>query len=355
MFRQLLSITRNTFIESIRQPVFVVLLLAGILILVLSPALAAYTLDNDNKMLVDMCLSMIFVLCLLIAAFTATGVLSSEIENKTVLTVVSKPVARPVFVVGKYLGVAGAIAVAFFILSLVFLFTRRHGVMQTASDHFDGPILLFGSLALLGALGVATVGNYMYRWVFSSTFVTTLTVTITVAALLAFSLNKGWAIQSPLHDFSEHGAGMGQIVIGLLLIFEAVLMLTAVAIAASTRLGQIMTLVVCLGVFVIGLISNSFSQLVDHRLNLPNGIGVVQSLGAVLTADTALHLKLFYTLAKLLYVALPNLQFLWPADALADDNPFSGIHVATVTAYAALYTTVVLCLAVVLFQRREVG
>jgi hypothetical protein len=44
MWRQLLSIGRNTFQESVRQPVYVVLLLIGALALVVNTALAAYTL-----------------------------------------------------------------------------------------------------------------------------------------------------------------------------------------------------------------------------------------------------------------------------------------------------------------------
>jgi ABC-type transport system involved in multi-copper enzyme maturation permease subunit len=107
-----LSIARNGFLESIRQPVFVVLLLGGTLAMVLNVNLAAFTLEDDNKLLIDLGLSTLFIAGLLLAAFTATSVLSREIENKTVLTVVSKPVTRAAVIVGKFLGVAVALAVA---------------------------------------------------------------------------------------------------------------------------------------------------------------------------------------------------------------------------------------------------
>jgi hypothetical protein len=100
---QLLAIARNTFFESIRQPVLlVVLVVAGILV-VLSNPFAAYTLEDDQRMYVDIGLSTIFIGGAVLAAFVATNVLTREIDNRTVLTVVSKPVARPVFVVGKFL------------------------------------------------------------------------------------------------------------------------------------------------------------------------------------------------------------------------------------------------------------
>lgn len=355
MLEQLLTIARNTFTESIRQPIFTVLVLLGALGLLLSPALAGYTMSDDNKLMVDMSLSTILFACLLLAAFTATGILAREVENRTVLTVVSKPVSRPVFVLGKYLGTAAAIALAFFVLSLIFLFTRRNGVMSTASDQFDVPVILLATVASLVALGVSTLGNYLYRWVFCSTFMVSLTIAEAIAALLLLVVSKSWALQSPLTAFSADGGSLIQVLLALVLIFEAVLLLTAVAIAASTRLGQIMTLVICAAVFLIGLGTNSLSQLVNSRLHVPTALGLGDSFHAIISANVSFAAKIGYMLAKLLYLLFPNLQFLWPADALTQGNPFSGGYIATITLYSAFYAAVILCLAVALFQTREVG
>ncbi|MDX1681939.1 MAG: ABC transporter permease subunit, partial [Phycisphaeraceae bacterium] len=131
MLGQLFTISRNTFKESIRQPIFVVLIFVAGLLLVLNPSLAAYTMEDDDRLLVDLGLSTLFLIGLLLAAFTATNVLTVELENRTVLTVVSKPVPRPVFMLGKFLGVAAAILIAFWTLSTIFLLTVRHGVMTT--------------------------------------------------------------------------------------------------------------------------------------------------------------------------------------------------------------------------------
>ncbi|NQW49042.1 MAG: ABC transporter permease, partial [Planctomycetes bacterium] len=88
----LFTIARNAFLESIRQPVQAVLICAALLALVLNLNVAGYTLEDDNKLLIDLGLSTLFLSGILMAAFTATSVLSREIENKTLLTVVSKPV-----------------------------------------------------------------------------------------------------------------------------------------------------------------------------------------------------------------------------------------------------------------------
>lgn len=321
MFQQILTIGRNTFTESIRQPIFVVLTLVATLMLILNPQLAAYTLDDDNKLLVDLGLSTLFIAGLLLAAFTATGVLSAEVENKTVLTVVSKPVARPIFVIGKYLGVSTAIGLAYWTLMLIFLMTVRHKVMQTASDKFDMPVIVFSLLAGLGALGFATLANYFYHWVFTSTFMQTLFTLMTFAWLLVLVIGKSWEFQSPATEID------GQLMIGLLLIFMAVMLLGAVAIAASTRLGQIMTLLVCIGVFLFGLIC-------DYLLGS--------------WADRS-------TIVAVLYRCAPNLQFLWPADALTQENDFTLSYVGIVMAYTVLMIGALLSLAISLFQTREVG
>ena len=61
----LLAIARNAFLESIRQPIFAVLLIVGILAMVLNVNLAAFTLEDDNKLLIDLGLSTLFLAGLL--------------------------------------------------------------------------------------------------------------------------------------------------------------------------------------------------------------------------------------------------------------------------------------------------
>ncbi len=355
MFTQLATIAHNTFTESIRQPIFVVLVLLGSLAMVINPQLAAYTMEDDNKLLIDMGLSTIFLIGLFLAAFTATGVFSKEIENKTVLTVVSKPVGRPLFVIGKYIGISAAISAAFFLLSIALALTIRHRVMSTASDHFDMPVILLGFGGALLALIVATMANYLYGRVFSSSFTVCLLVTQTVAFALVLLIDKKWNLQSPVTEFTEHSGELTQVVVGLGLVFQAVLVLTGVAVAASTRLGQVMTLLICFGVFLLGLASNSLSQMVNMRLSIPAGTDYYQSLSAIMHADIAIYQKVIYSAAKLIYMLVPNLQFFWPADAITQGTPITAGLFGMVSGYAALQVVAILAIAIALFQNREVG
>jgi ABC-type transport system involved in multi-copper enzyme maturation permease subunit len=327
MFEQVWTIARNTFTESIRQPIFVVLLGGCVTLLAINPTLAAYTLGDDNKLLTDMGLSMIFLAGLLLAAFTATGVLNREIENKTVLTVIAKPISRPAFVLGKYLGVTAAVGLAFYIWSLVFLLSVRHKVMSTAADKVDGPVLLLGALALVVALIVALWGNYFYNWVFTSRFTGLLASTLTAAYLGVLIINKEWAVQSIMEEFTHDEGQLAQIVLALAMVMQGLAVLCAIAIACSTRLGQVMTLLICLGVYMLGLGSDYlFGRWTDSQ-----------------------------PLAWIGYAAAPNIGFVWLADALTQKSPVSGLYIASVTGYIALYIVAALSLAVALFQTRETG
>lgn len=259
MFGQLFTIARNTFLEAVRQPIFFSLTVAGCLLQVLNLMLSTYSMgfseeglevDKDNKLLLDIGLATVLATATLLAAFVATGVLSREIERKTALTVISKPVGRPVFVVGKYLGAAGAILLSSVAMLAFLQLALRHGVMSTARDTLDIPVLLFGGLALVIPIAIGAWGNYFYNWVFSSTASFLIAPMTVLAYFVTLFVSKEWSFV----DGSEYFRPQILIASGLVLLAMGVL--TAVAVAASTRLGQVMTLLVCAAVFVLGLLSN---------------------------------------------------------------------------------------------------
>jgi len=337
MFGPIVTIARNTFTEAIRQPIFIVLLFAVILLLMLGTAWAAYTLDDDNKLLLDTGLSMVLASSGVMAAFLASGVLAREIDNKTVLTVISKPIGRPAFVIGKFLGVAGATALAWLIWSLVFLLTVRHKVLSGAGDELDGPVWTFGVAALTIALLVAVWGNYFYNWVFNSTFIRVLTVTLPIAYLFVLMINKDWQFQpiytefdpelAPVTNYGEQAKSLWQLIVALLMVFEAALVLTAVAVAASTRLGNVMTLLIVFGTFLLGIASDGFFG--QYR-------------------ET-------HVLADLAYRLVPNVQFFFLADSLTQQHSITWAYALNTLAYAGLFILALLSVGIALFQTREAG
>ncbi|MGD2108129.1 MAG: hypothetical protein PVI86_01930 [Phycisphaerae bacterium] len=325
MFQRFYTIALNTFVETIRQPIFGVILLATAILLILNVSLAAFTLEDDDKLLLDLGLSTLLLSGLFLSTFSAAGVLSREIENKTVLTVVSKPVSRPLFVVGKYVGLMAALVVAYYLATLVFILTVRHGVMERTTDPWDWPVLIFGPGALTAALSIGAFCNYFYGKDFPTTTLTLLTPLLTVAVLLVGKLDEDWEVIPFASDFVG-----GQVLIAAFLVFLAVMVMAAIALAASTRFGQLATLVICSAFLSLGLIS-------DYAFGRHEAAS---------------------TLAKIAYRTVPNIGPFWVIDGLnagTEATTVTGQYIGFVTAYALLLVTAIVSIAVLAFQRREVG
>ena len=96
-------IARATTKEAIRQPVFLLAMAIAMVLLLVNTVLPFFSLGEDVKMLKDCGLATILISSLLIAIWTASTSVADEIEGKTAMTLLSKPINRRQFVVGKYL------------------------------------------------------------------------------------------------------------------------------------------------------------------------------------------------------------------------------------------------------------
>jgi hypothetical protein len=322
MFVTLFAIARNTFTETIRQPIYGVLLLATAILLVLNIFVAGFTLGDDNKLLMDLGLSTMLLSGLFLAAFSATGVLTREIENKTVMTIISKPVSRPVFVLGKFVGLFGAQFLAFYISFLIFVLSMHHKVLQNASDPWDFPAIIFGGGFAIAGLAAAACVNFFYGKDFASAAVAIVTPVLTVGVFITMFIDREWKAVPFAQILGEK-----QLFVTAFLIMLAIMILAAVALAASTRLGQVMTLMACAMVMIAGFLSDwVFGQYRDDSV-----------------------------VADLLYRVVPNLNYFWVVDAATADIPIPGSYLLLTLGYAVLIVVAVLAFGVALFERREVG
>jgi len=405
---RLIAIARNTFIEAIRQPVYGVLLLITFVILVLDLPLSNWTMgrgmaeyhETDQQFMINLGLSTLLVSGLFISAFTASGVISREIEDKTILTVLSKPVARPIIILGKFVGVAAGMIVAYYLSSLVFLMTVRHRVMPTAADPFDWPVIVLGGSAFVLSILLAVFCNYFFNWHFISSAVGFLVVLLSLAMGVITFVGKGWKAVPPGYDVppkpkqgvarvkikqgysiddflkraSKKGFSAGQIdkehntltvrfsidikptkavkmlkefdavkeahtidktppaitsqlLIAIALQLLAVMIFAAVAVAASTRVGQVMTLLICVGFFIIG----STSYYLFGRF-----------------AQSSI-------LAKLAYLLWSNFTFFYAMDALMAGKSIPLDYVGLAALYAICHIVAILGIGMVLFHRRELA
>ena len=101
---KVLSIALNTFRENLRDKLLYNLLVFALLMIGSSVLLMRLTLGEFHRLFLNVGLGSINFFGVLIAIFVGIGLVSKEIEKKTIYTIVSKPVARYQFLLGKYLG-----------------------------------------------------------------------------------------------------------------------------------------------------------------------------------------------------------------------------------------------------------
>lgn len=321
MVQRIWLIASNTFVETIRQPVFcLILLIAGYLI-GFSPCLAMFTMLENLKLVQDMGLATLFLAGLALAVFSSYTVVTQEIEKRTVLTLMAKPVGRVDFVFGKFLGIAAGIAVAAYLLTTILLFTLRVGVKGAAYSEIDHVALWFELGAVLASVLLALSANYFFDKPFTSSVVLYGLIVFTLCLVVAgFVDSKG-----RLQPFFANMDGQTAIACGVLLM--GVLVLTAAALAVATRANFGVTLTVCVVLFLLGLVS-------DYLFGRH--------------ASTSL-------MARIAYAALPNLQVFWLSDALAAKKTIPLGYVCRVAGYASIYSFGLVLAAASLFQEREIS
>ena len=103
---KVLSIALNTFRENLRDKLLYNLLVFALLMIGSSLLLMRLTLGEFHRLLLDVGLGSINIFGVLIAIFVGIGLVNKEIVKKTIYTIVSKPVARYQFLIGKYFGLS---------------------------------------------------------------------------------------------------------------------------------------------------------------------------------------------------------------------------------------------------------
>ncbi|MHC4643387.1 MAG: hypothetical protein ACYS32_17220 [Planctomycetota bacterium] len=326
MMYKLYTIAKNTFIETLRQPVYAIIIVAALLLLFISPSLTMYTMSDDNKLLREIGLSTLFLASLFIAIFSASGAVAEEIENKTITTVLTKPVQRPIFIIAKFLGVTAAVALAHYICTIALLMTIRHGVLEDVSATHDWTVLGAAGLVLGAALLLSAFFNYVYDWKISSTAVVLTGIFATFAIVFLYFIDRNFKF-SP----ADNNINTVDIYGAVLLLFAAII-IVALAVALSARFNIVVTLSACIGIFLLGLVSDyTFGNLAEKQFF---GAGILARIGQFI---------------------VPNLQIFWISDAIYEGSEIPLKYIIISSSYAVCYTTAILALAIALFQRRQVG
>lgn len=117
------AIAFNTFKEAVRNRILYILLIFAVVLLLFSGVVRELTISAQEKVIRSLGLGCINIFGLLIAVFVGIGLVYNELDKKTIYTIISKPIDRWQFILGKYFGLLLTIYVNVFIMTVFFYFS----------------------------------------------------------------------------------------------------------------------------------------------------------------------------------------------------------------------------------------
>lgn len=129
---RVLAIGRNTFTGLVRQKVFYFLLLFALIVIGNSAFLAKFSFQEEFQMLKDVALGAMSVFLSLLAILATAMLLPRDLEDRTIFTILSKPVPRHEYLLGKLLGVLFLLLLSTLVMGTLFLavlLLREQGVL----------------------------------------------------------------------------------------------------------------------------------------------------------------------------------------------------------------------------------
>ncbi len=154
--RNIAAISLNTFREAVRDRVLYSLVLFVLLITAAAVVLGDLTAGQEARTIVNLGLSAMLLFGAFISIFVGVGLVSKEIEKRTVHAILAKPVSRGQFIIGKYLGLCLTLLVNVLVMgggvsaALIYV-----GSADLAGSIWGAILLIFFELTILTA--VATV------------------------------------------------------------------------------------------------------------------------------------------------------------------------------------------------------
>jgi hypothetical protein len=220
-----LTVAQAAYRQTIRQPLFWFLLAIALLIMFFLVFLPYFTLGEDLKMMKALDLDTILFATLVLSVFTASVSISEEIEGRTAITLLSKPMSRRQYLVGKYVGILTAALLMALVLSV---FMGRMIEWKIDLDKLERP----GDPPEIAAMERS------------------------VPSGLALVLRPILRVFAELQHMAP----------GVVMNCFQVAIVTAVAVALATRLPMLVNLVVCVVIFAVGRLTHVLEAQAENPL-----------------------------------------------------------------------------------------
>jgi ABC-2 family transporter protein len=295
--------------ECLRQPMFWLIVGLAALLIMVSTVIPYFTLGDDYKLMKQVGFDAVMLFSGLFGLLTASTSVNEEIEGRTAITVISKPVNRRQFLIGKYLGILMACWAMTLLLGWVLTWALHIKPRFDPLDDVIDPMPFEVSQWLKPKFDAA----------------------VPTVEGSAFARGMGaWMGETLAHH------------LGLFRVFGQVMILLAFCTALATRVQFVVNLVICLGIFLIG----NLSPIMVHVTDKPENEG-----------NPALQLVRF--IAQLFNAVFPSLDSFDMGPAIIRDTPLSTVSfigfVATVLVYALLWTGIAILGGLLLFEERDLA
>jgi hypothetical protein len=300
------AIALSAFREGLRQPMFWLLFAFTFAALSISPFIPYFTFGEDLLVVKDLGYDTIMLLAAVFGTLAASLSISEEIEGRTAVTLMSKPVSRRQFLIGKFIGIVLAAGVLFALLG----------------TYFEGVILF-------------------KPWWDKSTDPTP------TPPWIASTLTQ-WALPTVTTDLLR-GIGLWthltlETAPGLILGFSQVMVLVAIAVSLATRVPMVVNLITVVVIFFLAHLTPVLVSIGYQAQATDPGSAVSQILTFM---------------AQVFDTILPDLDSFRLDSALLNDTPIAAgkftKFLASVSLYGVLYTSIVLMFGLILFEDRDLA
>jgi ABC-type transport system involved in multi-copper enzyme maturation permease subunit len=188
---KLQAIALNTFKEAVRNKVFYLLVALGVVSALSSIIVSLLTIGDKVRVLKDVGLASIDFFCVLIAIFTGINLVYKEIDKKTIYNILSKPISRSSFIIGKFLGLALTLLVALVSMAIIFYL-----FLFISTGEMDLNILIYFFLLYLELLIITSISL-----MFSSFSTPILSSIFTIALYLIGTVS--WTFNTFKHHLTQ--------------------------------------------------------------------------------------------------------------------------------------------------------
>jgi len=157
------TLARGTFEESIRRKILNVFLFVALAVMVVGFAFMSFTTREQLVIIKSMGLGIIGIAGVFISVILGINLVPTEIEKRTIYTILSKPVTRYEFLVGKFLGGLATVLINVALMGAAFIFLTPLELMAFQKMHiswadwlpiWQGVIMIFFQLMLVNAVAL---------------------------------------------------------------------------------------------------------------------------------------------------------------------------------------------------------